>query len=211
MLDKKGKKMNNDQIIELLNSLSKCFNPDLILGILTLILSIIAICISLYQNHLNIKLNLFDRKMRIFLNFQEIIDLYAGLLEIENQDNLDTKEKLAILTPSSIVENIPDLLSNPLKIETKKLLLIEYEKGIRNGEEIRLLSNKKNEMVYELIRTYFVTYYYVYNLLYTYYCQNKKETNNINIKQEFEKLDLIYKEIIENNIIEKFKKSIKIL
>ena len=149
--------------------------------------------------------------MRIFLNFQEIIDLYAGLLEIENQDNLDTKEKLAILTPSSIVENIPDLLSNPLKIETKKLLLIEYEKGIRNGEEIRLLSNKKNEMVYELIRTYFVTYYYVYNLLYTYYCQNKKETNNINIKQEFEKLDLIYKEIIENNIIEKFKKSIKIL
>ena len=191
-------------------------SPNIILSIVTIILSCIAIGISIYQNYLNKKQALFDRKLKIYLEFQELLDLHSGFLEIKDNENYEIKTMLSVFAPSIFMDILPQVINEPSNLETRKFFMMRIEKLLYDAHEIRLLSNRWSKRNYKIISDYLIYYANFFDQLYKYYRKNKD--NEIYIDLETNKtingliinLNFILTEINENNILEKFEKSIQI-
>lgn len=196
--------------------MDKWMSPNIILSIVTIILSCVAIGISIYQNYLNKKQALFDRKLKIYLEFQELLDLHSGFLEIKDNENYEIKTILSLFAPSIFMDILPQVINEPLNLETRKFFMMRIEKLLYDAHEIRLLSNRWSKRNYKIISDYLIYYANFFDQLYKYYRKNKD--NEIYIDLETNKtingliinLNLILTEINENNILEKFEKSIQI-
>lgn len=196
--------------------MDKWMSPNIILSIVTIILSCLAIGISIYQNYLNKKQALFDRKLKIYLEFQELLDLHSGFLEIKDNENYEIKTILSLFAPSIFMDILPQVINEPLNLETRKFFMMRIEKLLYDAHEIRLLSNRWSKRNYKIISDYLIYYANFFDQLYKYYRKNKD--NEIYIDLETNKtingliinLNLILTEINENNILEKFEKSIQI-
>lgn len=196
--------------------MDKWMSPNIILSIVTIILSCVAIGISIYQNYLNKKQALFDRKLKIYLEFQELLDLHSGFLEIKDNENYEIKTMLSVFAPSIFMDILPQVINEPSNLETRKFFMMRIEKLLYDAHEIRLLSNRRSKRNYKIISDYLIYYANFFDQLYKYYRKNKD--NEIYIDLETNKtingliinLNLILTEINENNILEKFEKSIQI-
>lgn len=196
--------------------MDKWMSPNIILSIVTIILSCIAIGISIYQNYLNKKQALFDRKLKIYLEFQELLDLHSGFLEIKDNENYEIKTMLSVFAPSIFMDILPQVINEPSNLETRKFFMMRIEKLLYDAHEIRLLSNRWSKRNYKIISDYLIYYANFFDQLYKYYRKNKD--NEIYIDLETNKtingliinLNFILTEINENNILEKFEKSIQI-
>ena len=196
--------------------MDKWMSPNIILSIGTIILSCVAIGISIYQNYLNKKQALFDRKLKIYLEFQELLDLHSGFLEIKDNENYEIKTMLSVFAPSIFMDILPQVINEPSNLETRKFFMMRIEKLLYDAHEIRLLSNRRSKRNYKIISDYLIYYANFFDQSYKYYRKNKD--NEIYIDLETNKtingliinLNLILTEINENNILEKFEKSIQI-
>lgn len=196
--------------------MDKWMSPNIILSIMTIILSCVAIGISIYQNYLNKKQALFDRRLKIYLEFQELLDLHSGFLEKKDNEKYEIKAMLSVFAPSIFMDILPQVKNEPLNLETKKFFMMRIEKLLYDAHEIRLLSNRWNKRNYKIISNYLIYYADFFDKLYKYYGKNKDneiyidlETNET-INSLIINLNLILAEINENNILEKFEKSIQI-
>ena len=191
-------------------------SPDIILSIVTIILSCVAIGISISQNYLNKKQALFDRKLKIYLEFQELLDLHSGFLELKDNEKYEIKTMLSVFAPSVFMDILPQVINEPLNLETKKFFMMRIEKLLYDAHEIKLLSNRWNKRNYKIISNYLIYYANFFDQLYKYYSKHKDneiyidlETNET-INSLITNLNSILTEINENNILEKFENSIRI-
>lgn len=191
-------------------------SPDIILSIVTIILSCVAIGISIYQNYLNKKQALFNRKLKIYLEFQELLDLHSGFLEVKDSEKNEIKTVLSVLAPSIFMDILPQVINEPSNLETRKFFMMRIEKILYDAHEIRLLTNRWNKRNYKIISNYLIYYAHFFDHLYKYYRKNKDNEIYIDLEANetinslMVNLNSIFEEINENNILEKFEKSIKI-
>lgn len=165
---------------------------------------------------MNKKQALFDRKLKIYLEFQELLDLHSGFLEIKDNEKYEIKTMLSVFAPSIFMDILPQVINEPSNLETRKFFMMRIEKILYDAHEIRLLSNRRNKRNYKIISDYLIYYADFFDKLYKYYRKNKDnviyidlETNET-INSLMVNLNSIFAEINENNILKKFEKSIRI-
>ncbi|MBM6839985.1 hypothetical protein H6A03_00300 [[Clostridium] spiroforme] len=115
------------------------------LSVLTVFLSCVAICINIYQNRETKKQNLFDRRIRLYLEFKDLFELYKNNKRfLKKIDPLSVDTEFGFLTNSSKLYLLADIMDDPLN-QTKKVAFLKACENMRkDAQEFKFVfKNKK--------------------------------------------------------------------
>lgn len=166
-------------------------DTQLILSITTVIISIVAILISVVQFIISNKQHLFERRLKNFLTIKGLISLFERNrkdLQENRSDPIFAHELIfSWLTNNTYLSDITAVMSNPLKQEYRKSVLIKLEDLEKVATENEyIFSNSINKSTARFTRAY-------KELLYKFYkyavCMNSIEKLN---NGESSKSNVIY-------------------
>lgn len=117
---------------------------DFVLSITTIILSIVAIGINVRQNRNSKRQNLFDRRLRLYLELLDFWKLYENNIHFLNQlSPISIEIEFSYITNSSNFYMLADIMKNPLDTTTKTMFLTSCEKIKKDAIELKLVFGKK--------------------------------------------------------------------
>ncbi len=202
-------------------------NPDTWVTIATLLLSIIAIIISIYQTHLSNKQHLFDKRMDKYLLFRDLLYLYGKNRNTITKDDSIYNEvdcQFVSLTFCSKLIEINAVLDHPFQSEHLKIFLNKMDELEKNSVEIQLLWKRKFVIQASLFIKNYKKLLISMQKQYAFLCELKKQaiTSEIFIekaKQKATEIDLsknisainaIYNSIIIDDVEKKLFNSMKL-
>ena len=205
---------------------------DIILSVTTIILSIIAIGINVYQNIKTKKQNLFDRRLRLYLELMDMWNLYKSnifFLDKLNPTSIDVG--FSYITNSSTFYMLADIMQTPLDHSKKAMFLTDCENLKKDAQEFRFVYNKKYSKCADFIEAYvnmIQQFHRQQILIKSFDKQNKdnvdrgynaleydyvekacKELANKGLFPSIQNIKQLYEEIEKEKLIEKLKKVIK--
>lgn len=136
--------------------LSDCIN----IGIS--VISIVIALSALWQTNQQLKLSnnqqLFDRRLKIYLLFNTLLQLYkenTSILELERSTSYRGSELFVWLTNCSDLEDMADAIGKPLHSEEHKNLLVKCE-SLRNSsiEASMIFDDEAGKITSNFIKTY---------------------------------------------------------
>lgn len=129
---------------------------EITLSIFTIVLSCIAILISIFQNIVTKKQNLFDRRLRLYLEINDLMKLYKNNeLFIKNTNPISVEMEFSFLTNSSKLYMLADIMDDPLNQTKKVAFLTVCESMRKDAQEFRFVfKNKKYLKCTEFIEAY---------------------------------------------------------
>lgn len=117
---------------------------DKYLSIATIFLSLIAIVINIYQNRVTKKQNLFDRRLRLYLEFLDIWNLYKNnIFFLDNLDPRSIDVEFSYITNSANLYVLADIMPEPLDNAKKVKFLTACENMKKDAKEFRFVYDKK--------------------------------------------------------------------
>lgn len=117
---------------------------DKYLSLATIVLSCVAIGINIYQNRASKKQNLFDRRLRLYLEFLDIWNLYKNnifFLDKLNPTSIDVV--FSYITNSANFYVLADIMPEPLDNTKKVKFLTACESMKKDAKEFRFVYDKK--------------------------------------------------------------------
>ena len=203
-----------------------------ILEIITLIISFIAIFQTNKQIKISNKQHLFDKRIEKFLICTGLLSLYSEneklITEEKKNVPLEVTTLFSGLTNNVHLKDIGTIINDTHNEKIRIDFLIKLEELYKIASEIELIFPRTHS---KILKEFILEYRNLLQKLYKYRCVLEKiEKENDKKPQEFvklqkifgeekyreelyyvyKKIETIYKEIEENNIIEKVKKQIKL-
>lgn len=205
---------------------------DIILSVTTIILSIIAIGINVYQNIKIKKQNLFDRRLRLYLELMDMWNLYkSNIFFLDKLNPMSIDVVFSYITNSSTLYMLADIMQTPLDLSKKAMFLTDCENLKKDAQEFRFVYNKKYSKCADFIEAYvnMIQQFHRqqiliksfdkqnkdnvdrgYNALeYDYVEKECKELANKGLFPSIQNIKQLYEEIEKEKLIEKLKKVIK--
>lgn len=117
---------------------------DIFLSITPIILSIVAIGINVRQNRNSKRQNLFDRRLRLYLELLDFWKLYENNIRFLDQLNpMSIEIEFSYITNSYNLYMLADIMKNPLDSTTKIMFLTSCEKMKKDALELKFVFGKK--------------------------------------------------------------------
>ena len=206
---------------------------DWIVSLASLLVSIVAIIISIQQTRLSNKQQLFDRRLTCYIEFNTIYTLYIeNKLYLESDDTFCSINDLIFswLTNCTDLEEMTLAVLNPLHNEEQKVFLSKYEHLRNFSIEISMVFDDKiatilKEFIFsfaELLKTMYQQQVYITNIkkqeerdgmpnkLDDYQKGCKDMAKNLGIFQIRDRLANLNEEIVQKQIIDQMKKSVRL-
>lgn len=128
---------------------------DIILSVTTIILSIVAIGINVYQNIKIKKQNLFDRRLRLYLELMDMWNLYkSNIFFLDKLNPMSIDVVFSYITNSSTFYMLADIMQTPLDHSKKAMFLTDCENLKKDAQEFRFVYNKKYSKCADFIEAY---------------------------------------------------------
>lgn len=110
------------------------------LSLATVFLSCVAIGINIYQNRETKKQNLFDRRLRLYLELVELLELLKKSEKLLNDlDPTSVEGVFENITNSSNLYSLADIMINPLESKKKVKFLTSCENMKKDAQEFRFI------------------------------------------------------------------------
>lgn len=200
------------------------------------VISIVIALSALWQTNQQLKLSnnqqLFDRRLKIYLLFTTLLQLYkenSSVLKLERKTSYRGSELFVWLTNCSDLEDMADAIGEPLHSKEHKNLLVKCER-LRNAsvEAAMIFDSEAGKITSDFIKTYsdFLKALYQQQL---YLAQSKKDeqgnppkledylkdshkmAENLNLYKMNDRLDGLVKEIDDKKIVKKLKRETSLL
>ena len=202
---------------------------DIALSIITAIAAIIALVISVTQILISNRQFLFERRLKIVILIEDLMSLYkstSSTIEMSNRDEPAFANDIIFmwLTNNSYLQDMVNALKEPLEnSEAHRTLLAKLEELRKAARECQLVfSKKKWAILGEFIEQYVNLLFSIYQYRICLHSLKKhspdesvkgnkvEESTRDNYYDSFDKLKSTYQIMINDNILNKVKRSIKI-
>ena len=208
------------------------FIGDNIFSVITAITAIVAIWQTHKQLKISNKQHLFDKRIEKFLICTGVLSLYSEnkmLIKEENKDvPLEVTMLFSGLTNNLYLKDIGNIINDTHDEKLRIDFLIKLEELYKVASEIELIFQSRHS---KILKEFVLEYRDLLQKLYQYRCVLEKiEKENDKKPQEFvklqkifgeekyreelyyayKKIEIIYKEIEEKDLVEKLKKQIKL-
>ena len=128
---------------------------ELLVSIATISLSVVAILINIHQNMEIKKQNLFDRRLKLYLELMDLVNLYQNNQSIlEKIDPKSVDFEFSFITNSSNLYMLADIMQNPLDYQKKVMFLTACENIRKDAQEFRFIYKKKYTKCADFIEAY---------------------------------------------------------
>ena len=200
---------------------------ETILSVVALICSMIALFQTVWQVKNSNKQSLFDRRLNLFLEFNSLYQIYKenkAFLNAAVNGNEDMIEwQYSFLLNCSYLEECCVAFRKPLEDPGHKIFLRKREELRGKSLQAELIFDKAYSLVIsEFIKFYEQLLFKIYQFIIAVEKRNditmeehkemsKKYCVQLELEKVLVKLDSLYCEISENNIIEKIKQDINII
>ena len=203
---------------------------DLILSIVTIIIAILAVCLTLKQIKLSNKQQLLDRRITKYTLFLDLFGLYGNIRDMINYVNFDVAEMpdfiFSQLTECEILGDTFDLMNNLSDQRNVNLFFNKCEMLKHAAEEITVIWKMKDlSLISDFVKKYSdllraLHRQQVYVVILSH--RNKQQTGDVIEKQKamaeknklyecLKEIDETYEKILNSDIREKLKDSLKLV
>lgn len=204
------------------------FIGENIFSIITATVAIIAI----WQTHRQIKISnkhqLFDRRVDRFILIKGLISLFEDSKHLMNKEDYNHFIDVTVLTNNTYLKDIGKIIDNVKQEDIRQSFLVKLEDFKKISIEVEFIFSKKNirlikEFVYkyqELLRTMYEEQIILDKIMEK---NRKNPTEFVKLQEEFgekryreklyseyDKIQLLYDEIIEKDIIKSIENQIKL-
>lgn len=198
----------------------------------SVVIALIALFQTNHQTKLSNKHQLFDRRVKIYLLFTTLLQLYKGnfsVLGLERKASYRGSELFVWLTNCSDLEDMAEAIGKPLHSEEHKNLLVKCER-LRNAsvESSMIFDGEVGKITSDFIKTYsaFLQALYQQQLYLAmrekdeqgepprvedYLKDSHKMAENLNLYKMNDRLDGLVKEIDDEKIVNKLKRETSLL
>lgn len=200
------------------------------------IISLIIAFIAIFQTHKQIKIRnkqyFFDKRIEKLMITEGLLNLYSQNINLAKEENKDVPLEVSMLfsglTNNVYLKDIGTIINDTHNEKIRIDFLIKLEELYKVANEIELIFSRRHS---KILKEFILEYRNLLQKLYKYRCVLEKiEKENDKKPQEFvklqktfgeekyredlyytyKKIEIIYKEISEKNVIEKVKKQIKL-
>ena len=206
--------------------------PSAWLTMASVVIALIALFQTYYQTKLGNKHQLFDRRVKIYLLFTTLLQLYkeqSSVLGLQRKISYRGSELFVWLTNCSNLEDMAEAIGKPLHSEEHKNLLVKCER-LRNAsvEASMIFDSEVGKITSDFIKTYsyFLKALYQQQLYLArrekdeqgepprvedYIKDSHKMAEDLNLYKMNDRLDGLVKEIDDKKIVKKLKREISLL
>ena len=204
-------------------------NPNTWLSIVTILMSGCALFLTLWQIRVSNKQQLFDKRLDKYLFVLDILTTYKNAESTLGCDlSGDMGYQFSLLTNCGFMESITEVIQDPIQHQLHKDFLRKLEEIEKNAVEIELLwKSKEAKCIAEFISLYRKLLQSIYRqqivlkslskqnetspiTLEEFNEQAKSWADHVGLFESIEKIKVVYKKIVQGELQERLKKSIKL-